>query len=69
MVSTQRVSVDPLAAAALPAVQFLRTEPQRDFPLSALHRVAAVDYVPVTQTQQKHSGGKTSLCQKKKKVK
>lgn len=43
--------VDPSAAAVLPAVELILTEPQIDFFLGALHRVAAVYHVPVKQSQ------------------
>lgn len=43
-------AVDPAAAAGLPALELVLTEPQRDFLLGALHRVAAVDHVPATQS-------------------
>lgn len=41
-----KLSVDPVPAAALPVVELALMEPQRDFFLGALHRVAAVDHVP-----------------------
>lgn len=41
-----KLSVDPVPAAAFPVVELALMEPQRDFFLGALHRVAAMDHVP-----------------------
>lgn len=43
--------VDPSAAAVLPAVELTLAEPQIDFLLGVLNRVAAVYHVPVKQSQ------------------